>query len=150
MTYIRALFLADVPAQGRSRGEGDARLEDARPTALGGELDPRALMFHHDDRPRARRRAKRASSPRSGTVRRTQEDVPPPLRSSGSTPPGSGTCSPRAGSNHAGFGQGFGRIPKDSGNTYALGIETDHTTGEEWAPASGTRSSGASPRWPTR
>jgi hypothetical protein len=34
--------------------------------------------------------------------------------------------------NHAGEGGPWGVIPKDAGNTYAIGIETDHTTGEKW------------------
>lgn len=33
---------------------------------------------------------------------------------------------------HAGSGGGWGRIPAAAGNTYAVGIETDHTTGEDW------------------
>ena len=33
---------------------------------------------------------------------------------------------------HAGSGGGWGRIPAGAGNTYSVGIETDHTTGEAW------------------
>lgn len=33
---------------------------------------------------------------------------------------------------HAGTGTGFGRILAERGNTLALGVETDHTTGEDW------------------
>lgn len=33
---------------------------------------------------------------------------------------------------HAGTGNGWGRIPAGDGNTYSVGIETDHTTGEAW------------------
>jgi hypothetical protein len=33
---------------------------------------------------------------------------------------------------HAGQGPGRGVIPANQGNTYAIGIETDHTTGEPW------------------
>lgn len=36
--------------------------------------------------------------------------------------------------NHAGTGAGWGVVPKDSGNTYAYGVETDHTTGEAVDP----------------
>lgn len=33
---------------------------------------------------------------------------------------------------HAGIGSGCGNIPRNNGNTYSIGIETDHTTGEPW------------------
>jgi N-acetylmuramoyl-L-alanine amidase len=33
---------------------------------------------------------------------------------------------------HAGRGQGFRSIPSGQGNTYCIGIETDHTTGTGW------------------
>lgn len=33
---------------------------------------------------------------------------------------------------HAGTGGGWGVIPPNDGNTYSVGIETDHTTGEDW------------------
>jgi hypothetical protein len=33
---------------------------------------------------------------------------------------------------HAGVGVGFGRIPPNDGNTFAVGIETDHTFGNPW------------------
>ena len=36
---------------------------------------------------------------------------------------------------HAGTGQGWGVIPADQGNTYSIGVETDHTTGETWPSA---------------
>ena len=36
---------------------------------------------------------------------------------------------------HAGTGVGWGVIPADQGNTYSIGVETDHTTGEAWPPA---------------
>ena len=36
---------------------------------------------------------------------------------------------------HAGAGPGWGVIPADEGNTYSIGVETDHTTGEVWPPA---------------
>lgn len=34
--------------------------------------------------------------------------------------------------NHAGLGDGWGVIRADEGNSDALGVETDHTTGEHW------------------
>jgi N-acetylmuramoyl-L-alanine amidase len=34
--------------------------------------------------------------------------------------------------NHAGIGAGWGVVPANAGNRYALGIETDHTIGEPW------------------
>lgn len=46
---------------------------------------------------------------------------------------------------HAGAGTGWGRIPAGQGNTYSIGVETDHTTGEPW-PAAQL----ASLRWGTR
>jgi hypothetical protein len=33
---------------------------------------------------------------------------------------------------HAGIGRGFGDIPANDGNTFAVGIETDHTFGNPW------------------
>lgn len=33
---------------------------------------------------------------------------------------------------HAGLGTGFGVIPANDGNTYSVGVESDHTTGEDW------------------
>jgi hypothetical protein len=36
---------------------------------------------------------------------------------------------------HAGAGTGWGVIPAGGGNTYSVGVETDHTVGEAW-PAS--------------
>lgn len=35
---------------------------------------------------------------------------------------------------HAGIGQGWGAVPANSGNTYLLGVETDHTDGNPWTP----------------
>ena len=37
--------------------------------------------------------------------------------------------------NHAGIGDGWGRIRANNGNADAIGIETDHTVGEAWPPA---------------
>lgn len=36
---------------------------------------------------------------------------------------------------HAGTGGPWGVIPAGAGNTYSVGIETDHTTGEDWPAA---------------
>jgi hypothetical protein len=36
---------------------------------------------------------------------------------------------------HAGIGRGWNDIPANSGNTYAVGIETDHTFGNPWTDA---------------
>lgn len=36
---------------------------------------------------------------------------------------------------HAGSGGGWGRIRSGQGNTLSVGVETDHTTGEDWPPA---------------
>lgn len=36
---------------------------------------------------------------------------------------------------HAGLGVGWGVIPRDEGNTYSVGVETDHTVGEAWPEA---------------
>jgi hypothetical protein len=33
---------------------------------------------------------------------------------------------------HAGIGSGFGQVPANDGNTFAVGIETDHTFGNPW------------------
>jgi hypothetical protein len=36
---------------------------------------------------------------------------------------------------HAGRGGPWGVAPRDDGNTYLVGVETDHTTGEDWPAA---------------
>lgn len=36
---------------------------------------------------------------------------------------------------HAGAGIGWGAIPANLGNQFSLGVETDHTTGEDWPRA---------------
>jgi N-acetylmuramoyl-L-alanine amidase len=135
MTYIRALFLADVLRRADLEvRESPGWKTRGRPPSKGG-FDPRALMFHHDAS---------AKGPTPGSAHSIakvghrspdpDKDVPPPLAQLWVDTDGVWHVLAAGRSNHAGLGKGFGRIPRDSGNTYAIGVETDHTVGEEWAP----------------
>lgn len=126
MTYRRALFLADA----LRRADLDVREVSGwqtrgRPPEIG-SFDPRALMLHHDASARGR------SPGVLGMLEQGRPGIPGPLSQLWES---FGTwyvvASGRA--NHAGVGDGWGRIPRDLGNTYAIGVETDHTTGEPWA-----------------
>lgn len=126
MSYRRALFLADV----LRKADLDVREVSGwktrgRPPEVG-SFDPRAQIFHHDASARGR------SSGVLEMIRDGRPGIPGPLsqlwESFGTIyVVASGRC------NHAGVGAGWGRIPRDNGNAYAIGWETDHTTGEPWA-----------------
>lgn len=125
-------WLADVlRAAGVTVVEHDGWKTRGRPLSTGSFL-PRGVMLHEDG-------SGRGSSPNepSYLVRGDGE---------GSAKPGplcqlwidyqgrwhtiaAGRC------NHAGVGPGFGVVPRNSGNTYLIGIETDNTEGEDWTPA---------------
>jgi N-acetylmuramoyl-L-alanine amidase len=135
MTYIRALFLAEVLRR------ADLEVKEmpgwktrGRPPSVGG-FDPRALMFHHDASAKGPTPSEAHFIAKVGhRSKNPKKDVPPPLAQCWVDTDGvwhvlaAGRC------NHAGVGKGFGRIPKNSGNTFAIGIETDHTSGEDWFP----------------
>lgn len=94
-------------------------------TQTDGPFTPRGMMFHHDASPVG-------PSP----------SVPEYLANT--THPGAQLWVDTAGTWHtiaagrmwhAGIGSGWGVIPAQAGNTYSLGVETDHTTGEAWPAA---------------
>lgn len=131
MTTAPATWLADVlRAVGVRVVETPGWKTRGRPPSTGGFV-PRSVMWHHD-----------ASSPGDSPnvpayiiAGRPAAGEPGPLAQLWVDRPGvwhvlaAGRC------NHAGDGQGWGIIPADLGNTYAIGVETDHTTGEAWPDA---------------
>jgi hypothetical protein len=95
-----------------------------------GSFNPRALMLHHDasnvgPSPDMAKFIAQTGRPR----------IPAPLAQCWVDTKGTWHVLASGRSNHAGIGGGFGRIPRDSGNTYAIGVETDHTTGERFPAA---------------
>lgn len=125
MTYVRALFLADVLRRADLHvREVDGWRTRGRPASVG-SFDPRALMLHHDAS------SKGPSPSVLRIIRDGREGLPGPLSQLWHTfgvwhVVASGRC------NAGGLGNGWGRIPRDSANTYAIHVETDHTTGEPW------------------
>lgn len=95
-----------------------------------GSFSPRAVMWHHDAS---------AAGPSPGMPRMIAEQgnaaTPPPLAHAWVATDGTWHLTAAGRANHAGTGSGWGVIPKNAGNTYAIGIETDHTTGEAWPAA---------------
>jgi hypothetical protein len=129
-TYRRALFLVEVLKRAglevRSMPDWQTR---GRPKSTGG-FDPRAIIFHHDAS------AKGPSPDEAKFIALTGRPpkIPAPLAHCWVGTDGVWHVLASGRTNHAGLGSGFGRIPKDSGNTYAIGVETDHTSKENWAP----------------
>lgn len=130
MTYRRALFLADVLTRaGLDVTEMSGWKTRGRPASTGG-FDPRALVFHHD----ASAKGPSPSEAKFIALTGRPPKIPAPLAHCWVDTAGGWHVLASGRTNHAGLGSGFGRIPKDSGNTYAIGVETDHTKGEAWAP----------------
>jgi hypothetical protein len=131
-TQVRALFIADALRRaGVTVKEMDGWKTRGRPASTGG-FDPRGVIVHHDAS------ATGATSGQATFIAKTgrpAENIPAPLAHCWVDTDGvwhvlaAGRC------NHAGTGRGFGRIPPDCGNQFAIGVETDHTTGERWVPA---------------
>lgn len=94
-----------------------------------GRFAPRAVMWHHDAS---------APGPSPGMPRLIAEvgnsSTPPPLAHVWVDRRGRWHLTASGRANHAGTGRGWGVIPANSGNTYSIGIETDHTVGERWPP----------------
>jgi hypothetical protein len=130
MTYRRAFFLADVlRAAGLTVVEFKDWKKRGRPESTGG-FDPRGIILHHDA-------SAPGPSPHEDTfiaVTGRPPKVPAPLAHCWVDTKGTWHVLASGRTNHAGEGKGFGRIPKDSGNTYAIGVETDHTKKENWFP----------------
>ncbi len=129
MTYVRALFLAEALRRaGLEVVERRGWRTRGRPSSVG-SFDPRALMIHHDASAvgRTPNNAKFIAE-----IGRPDEGIPAPLAHCWVTVHGVWHVLASGRTNHAGTGRGFGRVPRDSGNTYAIGVETDHTRGEKW------------------
>lgn len=92
-----------------------------------GSFAPRAVMWHHDA-------SALGPSPAMDTLIAVEGNTttPPPLAQAWVDTGGVWTLCASGRANHAGTGGGWGRIGADQGNRDAIGIETDHTTGETW------------------
>jgi hypothetical protein len=128
-TQVRALFM---PGALRRAGldvvEAHGWKTRSRPASTGG-FDPRAVIVHHDAS---------AKGPTTGQVKFIGQTgrppkIPAPLAHCWVDTDGVWHVIAAGRANHAGTGHGFGKIPPDCGNLFAIGVETDHTTGERWA-----------------
>jgi N-acetylmuramoyl-L-alanine amidase-like protein/putative peptidoglycan binding protein len=129
VTYVRALFIPEALRRaGIEVVERPGWRKRGRPKSVGG-FDPRALMIHHDATAKGRSPEEAKFIAETG---RPAEGIPAPLANCWVNVHGVWHVLASGRTNHAGKGQGFGRIPRNSGNTYAIGVETDHTTGEKW------------------
>lgn len=129
MTYVRALFIPDALRRaGLVVVERPGWKQRGRPPSVG-SFDPRALMIHHDA-------SKQGRTPDNAEfiaeIGRPTEGIPAPLAHCWVTVHGVWHVLASGRTNHAGEGNGFGRIPRNSGNTFSIGVETDHTSGEKW------------------
>jgi hypothetical protein len=133
MAYQWATWLADV-----LRAAGCPVIEEpgwktrGRP---GGTFQPRGVMLHHDASPPGE------TSGGAGVIINGRPDVPGPLAQLWLDYDGRWHVCAAGRANHAGSGA-WHDIPNDDANSYILGIETDHTTNEQWTDAqfdSGTR-----------
>lgn len=97
-----------------------------RPASTG-DLRPRAVMWHHD----GTGKGPSPGSPGYILEGRPPTD-PPPLAHCWVSTRGDWHLLAAGRANHAGIGDGWGVVPPNDGNTYAVGVETDHTTGESW------------------
>lgn len=123
MAYQWATWLADV-------------LEDAGCTVVrepgwetrgrpDGSFTPRGIMLHHDASPTG------STSSGVDVIRDGRPGLEGPLAQLWLDYYGAWHVVAAGRANHAGEGQ-FGDIPRDQGNEYCIGIETDHTTDEAW------------------
>lgn len=92
-----------------------------------GAFAPRGVVWHHDASP---------LGPSPGLPRLIavvgNATTPPPLAQLWVGYDGTWTVCAGGRCNHAGTGQGWGRIRANRGNEDAYGVETDHTVGEAW------------------
>jgi hypothetical protein len=98
-----------------------------RNRAASGSFTPRAVIWHHDA-------SAAGPSPNMDDLIAVQGNstTPPPLSQVWVDTFGRWHLIAAGRANHAGTGDGWGVIPANAGNQYAIGIETDHTTGEVW------------------
>lgn len=127
MSYTYATWLADaLRAGGLKVVEHDGWKTRGRPASVG-NFDPKAIVVHHDAS---------AVGPTPSEANYIANvgrppGTPAPLSQLWVDYDGVWHVLAAGRANHAGEGAGWGVIPANSGNTYALGIETDHTTGEK-------------------
>jgi len=90
-----------------------------------GTFEPGKLMLHHDASPPGQ------TSSGVDVIRDGRPGLDGPLGQLWLRADGIWHVVAAGRANHAGEGQWPG-IPRDQGNSYAIGIETDHTTNEQW------------------
>lgn len=123
MAYQWATWLADA-----LRGAGCTVVEEpgwetrGRP---GGSFTPSGVMLHHDASPAGE------TSNGVDVIRDGRPGLEGPLAQLWLDYSGTWYVVAGGRANHAGEGQ-WGSIPRDDGNTFTIGIETDHTTDEQW------------------
>lgn len=124
---LQLVWLADVlRAAGCHVVEAPGWKSRGRPVSTGG-FAPRAVIWHHDAS------GVGASPNEPGyLVQGRPPSTPGPLCHAWVGLDGTWHTIAAGRANHAGLGDGWGVIPSGEGNTYAVGIETDHTTGERW------------------
>lgn len=123
MTQARLLWLPDVLRDaGCTVIEHDGWKTRSRPS---GDFDPKGIMLHHDASPAG------ASSTAVHVIINGRTGLPGPLSQLWLDYWGRWHIVAAGRANHAGLGQ-WGDCPTNAGNAYFLGIESDHTTDEQW------------------
>lgn len=114
----------------RTAGVRVVEYDGWRTRATSGTFTPRAVLWHHDAS---------AAGPSPSMPHMIAEigntTTPPPLSQAWVDTAGVWHLIAAGRANHAGIGAGWGRIPANEGNRYAIGVETDHTAGEPWPAA---------------
>lgn len=124
---ILAAWMADtLRAAGVTVVEYPGWAERTRP----GQFLPRAILWHHD----ATAAGPSPNAPRYIAEVGRPPETPAPLAHAWVDTLGRWHLLAAGRANHAGTGDGWGAVPADLGNSYAIGVETDHTTGEQWYP----------------
>jgi hypothetical protein len=90
-----------------------------------GTFTPGGLMLHHDASPKGE------TSHGADVIINGRPGLPGPLSQLWLDYDGAWHICAAGRANHAGEGQ-WGQTPPDDGNRYFIGIETDHTTNEQW------------------
>lgn len=137
--YEWATWLADVlRAAGANVIEYPGWKTRGRPRSTG-RFQPRGVIWHHDA-------SAKGPSPYvakfCAETGRPAEGIPAPLSQTwvcagcnGAHAVGTWHVLAAGRANHAGVGAGWGGFTQDSGNAAAIGVETDHTTGEPFPAA---------------
>jgi hypothetical protein len=92
-----------------------------------GAFDPEAVMLHHDASPAGE------TSGGVDVIRDGRPGLEGPLSQLWLSFDGTWHVVAAGRANHAGEGGPWGRIARDQGNRDSIGIETDHTTDEQWS-----------------